>query len=128
MIPFWNYFALPIPFWNGFKRKVQIMRVTALGAYFMKGTAKKSGAAYNMAKLVIRTPIEVVATAAMQKGGYGFQTTELDMEPEAVAKFNFNFPPEGIELDLEVGSVVQYGRLQAIITGCKRVQPLKTAA
>lgn len=104
------------------------MRVTALGAYFMKGTSKKSGAAYDMAKLVIRQPIEIVASPTMQKGGYGFQTTELDMEPEAMSKFNFNFPPEGVELDLEVGSVVQYGRLQAIITGCKKVQPLKSAA
>lgn len=103
------------------------MRVTALGAYFMKGTSKKSGAAYDMAKLVIRAPIEMVATATMQKGGYGFQTNELDLEPEAIKHFNFNFPLEGVELDLEVGAVVQYGRLQSIITGCKRVQPLKAA-
>lgn len=103
------------------------MRVTALGAYFMKGTAKKSGAAYDMAKLVIRTPIEIVATPTMQKGGYGFQTTELDMEPGAVKDFNFNFPPEGIELDLIVGAKVQFGRLTSIITGCEKAKVLKAA-
>lgn len=103
------------------------MRVTAFGAYFMKGTSKKSGAAYDMAKLVIRQPIEMVSTATMQKGGYGYQTTELDVEPEALKQFNFNFPPEGIELDLIVGAKVQYGRLQSIITGCERAKSVKAA-
>lgn len=103
------------------------MRVTALGAYFMKGTAKASGKAYDMAKLVIRTPIEIVASPTMQRGGYGNTTTELDVEPEALKKFAFDYPPEGLELDLEIGSQVQFGRLQAIIVGCKRVSPLKAA-
>lgn len=104
------------------------MRVTALGAYRMKGTAKKSGAAYDMAKLVIRVPIENMATAAMQRMGYGFTVNELDMEAEALGKFNFTFPPEGLELDLEIGNIVRFGKLQSIIVGCKKVQPLKSAA
>lgn len=104
------------------------MRVTALGAYGMKGTSKKTGAAYDMAKLVIRVPIESIAQQNMQRAGYGFTVNELDMEPESLSKFNFNFPPEGIEIDLEVGSTVRFGRLQAIITGCKRVQAVVKAA
>lgn len=103
------------------------MRVTAIGAYFMKGTAQKTGKAYDMAKLVIRTPIEIVANQNMQRGGYGYSVTELDMEPEALKKFAFDYPPEGLELDLEIGSQVQFGRLQAIITGCKKAEKLKAA-
>lgn len=103
------------------------MRVTALGAYFMKGTAQKTGKAYDMAKLVIRTPIEIVANPNMKRGGYGNTCTELDMEPEALKKFAFDYPPEGIELDLEIGSQVQFGRLQAIIVGCKKAEKLKAA-
>jgi hypothetical protein len=104
------------------------MRVTALGAYRMKGTSKKSGAVYDMAKLVIRVPIETMATATMQRMGYGYTVNELDMEVEAVAQFNFSFPPEGIEMDLVVGSALQYGRLTSIITGCTLVKPLKAVA
>ncbi|MFT3847866.1 MAG: hypothetical protein QM739_04070 [Propionivibrio sp.] len=94
------------------------MRVTVLGAYSMKGIAKKSGAPYEMAKLVIRAPQETMANANMQRIGFGYGVNELDLDPAAIQKFNLPYPPEGIELDLEVGSIVQYGRLQAIVVGC----------
>lgn len=103
------------------------MRVQCLGAYFMKGTANKSGQPYDMAKVVIRTPIETVVSQKMQKGGYGYSTNELDLEPGALKHFNMAFPPEGIELDLEVGAEVRYGRLQSIVIGCKRVPAVKAA-
>lgn len=102
------------------------MRVTALGAYTMKGIAKKSGAPYEMGKLVIRSQQETMANANMQRIGFGFGTNELDLDPSAIQKFNLSYPPEGIELDLEVGSVVQYGRLQAIIVGCAVVDRPKS--
>lgn len=94
------------------------MRVTALGAYTMKGIAKKSGAPYEMGKLVIRAPQETMANANMQRIGFGFGVNELDIDPAVIQQFNLPYPPEGIELDLDVGSHVQYGRLQAIIVGC----------
>lgn len=104
------------------------MRVTALGAYMMKGTSKKTGSAYDMAKLIIRVPVESVATANMQRAGYGYTVNELDLDPQSLSKFAMNFPPEGIELDLVVGSEIRFGRLQSIITGCTRAQPLQKAA
>lgn len=96
------------------------MRVRAIGCYGMRGTGK-TGNAYDMAKLVILAPVEIVNTPKMQKSGYGYQTNELDLEPSALSKLNFNFPPEGIELDLVVGAEVRYGKLQSIITGATRV-------
>lgn len=104
------------------------MRVTALGAYSMKGTAKKSGSSYDMAKLVIRVPMENVANANMTRMGYGFTTNELDMEVQALPKFNFQYPPEGVELDLIVGSELRFGRLQSVITGFQKVQAVKAVA
>lgn len=104
------------------------MRVTAFGAYRMKGTSKKSGAPYDMAKLVIRAPIENINNPNMQRSGYGFTVSELDMLPDAITKFGFNFPPEGLVLDLEVDSIVQYGRLTAVIVGAKQVQAQVKAA
>lgn len=107
------------------------MRVTALGAYRMKGIAKKSGAPYDMAKLVIRVPIDTAATQTMQRAGYGFTVNELDMLPDAIGRFGFSFPPEGLELDLEVDNIVEYGRMKAVIVGAKKVQetaPARKAA
>ena len=45
------------------------MRVTALGAYTMKGISKKSGAPYEMAKLIVRAPIENMAMPNMVRVG-----------------------------------------------------------
>lgn len=101
------------------------MRVLALGAYRMAGTAKTSGKAYDMGKLIIQQPIEIMANNTMQRTGYGYQATELDAEPEAIAQMNFKFP---CELDLEVGQKIAFGRLQAIVIGAKVVTPIKSAA
>lgn len=96
------------------------MRVLALGAYRMTGTSKKSGAAYDMAKVVIQVPQEVTANQNMRLVGHGFNTKELDLEPEALAKFSaFPFP---CELDLEVGSQVGMRGLQAVVTGAKQAK------
>lgn len=100
------------------------MRVKALGAYRMTGTAKASGKPYDMGKLVIQVPVENMAMAKMQRVGYGSTTNELDVLPEAIAKFNFHFP---CELDLEVDQQLQFGRLQAIIVGAKVVLAVKVA-
>jgi len=100
------------------------MRVKALGAYRMTGTSKASGKPYDMGKLVIEVPVENMATPTMTRVGYGKTTNELDVSPECVAKFNFHYP---LDLDLEVDQQLQYGRLQAIIVGAKKVEPLKAA-
>lgn len=101
------------------------MRVKALGAYRMTGTAKTSGKPYDMGKLVIVVPVENMATPQMTRVGYGDTVNELDVMPECVAKFNFHFP---CELDLEIDQQLQFGRLQAIITGAKKVEPVKAVA
>ena len=101
------------------------MRVKAFGAYRMTGVAKTSGKPYDLGKLVILVPVENMATPSMTRVGYGSTVNELDVHPEAIAKFNFHFP---CELDLEVDQQLQFGRLQAIIVGGKRVEPVKAAS
>ena len=101
------------------------MRVKALGAYRMTGVAKASGKPYDMGKLIISVPVENMAQPNMTRVGYGTTTNELDVEPEAIVNFNFQYP---CELDLEVGQQIQFGRLQAIITGAKVAEKLKAAA
>ena len=104
------------------------MRVTAIGAYKMKGVAKKSGANYEMAKLVVRAAQETVANPNMTRVGYGYGVNELDVDPQVIDKFNLPYPPEGLQLDLEIGNVVQFGRLQSIIIGCEVVTSKAKAA
>lgn len=100
------------------------MRVHALGVYRMNGTSKKSGNAYDMAKLVIQVPVEVVANQNMKRIGYGYDSKELDLEAESINKFaQFQFP---CDLDLEIGSRVSAFGLEAIVTGAKAA--LKAAA
>jgi len=101
------------------------MRVKALGAYRMTGTAKSSGKPYDMGKLVIEVPVENMATPTMTRVGYGMTVNELDVLPEAIGKFNFHYP---CELDLEVDQVLQFGRLQAIIVGAKVVTSVKAVS
>lgn len=94
------------------------MRVKALGVYRMTGISKKSGNSYDMAKLVIQVPCEIVATQTMKRIGHGFSAKELDLEVDALDKFaQFQFP---CELDVEVGSRVSSFGLEAIITGATR--------
>lgn len=93
------------------------MRVKALGAYRMTGTAKASGKPYDMGKLIIEVPVENMAQPNMTRVGYGTTTNELDVMPDCVSKFNFHYP---LELDLEIDQVLQFGRLQAIIVGAKK--------
>lgn len=102
------------------------MRVHALGVYQMTGVSKKSGQPYNMAKLVIQVPCEVVANANMKRLGFGYGSKELDLEPEALQKFSqFQFP---CDLDVEVGSRVSSFGLEAIITGASKPVPMARAA
>lgn len=102
------------------------MRVHALGVYQMTGISKKSGQPYNMAKLVIQVPCEVVANANMKRSGFGYSAKELDLEPEALPKFSqFQFP---CELEVEVGSRVSSFGLEAIVTGATKPVPMARAA
>lgn len=102
------------------------MRVHALGVYRMTGTSKKSGNAYDMAKLVIQVPVEVVAMQSMKRVGYGYGAKELDLDVDCLAKFGaFQFP---CDLDLEIGSRVSSFGLEAIVTGATKPVPMQRAA
>lgn len=101
------------------------MRVKALGCYRMTGVAKASGKPYDMGKLVIVVPVENMATPNMTRVGYGATVNELDVMPDSVAKFNFQYP---CELDLEMDNVLQFGRLRAVIVGAKKVEAVKAVA
>lgn len=103
------------------------MRVKARGAYYMAGTAKKTGNAYEMCKLVIEVGQETTANANMKRIAMGLDQKELDMTPtcfERMKGMGLSFP---CELELVVGSRVGFRGLESVIDEVKPVV-LKAAA
>jgi len=101
------------------------MRVTARGAYRMKGTGK-SGNAYDMHNLVIETRQESVTRPNMTRIGLGLDTKELELTPECFARMQAMNIPFPCSLDLVVGSKIGFRGLESVIEGVTVVQ-LKAA-
>lgn len=106
------------------------MRVQVRGAYTMKGTAKKTGNAYDMCRLVIEKPQETTATANMKRVGIGKDQQEFDMTQAAFDKLQElgltpgQFP---IPCDLVIGSKIGFRGLESIIEEVKPVPVAKAA-
>lgn len=95
------------------------MRVMVRGAYRMKGTAKKSGAAYDMCRLVIEVPQETVATQTMNRVGLGMDQKELEMTEAAFARLQSSGMAFPFPADLVVGSKLGFRGIEAIIDDVK---------
>lgn len=106
------------------------MRVQVRGAYRMSGTAKKSGNAYDMIRLVIEKPQETTATATMKRVGCGKDQQEFEMTEGAFTKLMElgltpgQFP---IPCDLVIGSKIGFRGLESIIEEVKPVPVAKAA-
>lgn len=98
------------------------MRVTVRGAYTMEGTSKTSGNPFSMCMLVIETQQETVANTKMKRIGFGYDTKDLDMEPEAFVRLTRSGAVCPFQADLVVGSRVGFRGLEAVITEVKPVQ------
>lgn len=63
------------------------MIVNFIGVSRRSGTSKKTGAPYDMCTLQFAVPIQEVNTANMNYTGYGFETKEIEVMPEAIQAF-----------------------------------------
>lgn len=106
------------------------MRVQVRGAYRMNGTAKKSGSAYDMVRLVVEKPQETTATATMKRIGIGKDQQEFEMTEGAFNRLlelgltPGNFP---ITCDLVIGHKMGFRGLESIIEDVKPVAVQKAA-
>ena len=101
------------------------MRVKAIGVKRMAGQAKETGRPFDFTQLTILKPIEVTATERFQLQGYGFETSDIDVDNAALPAFaGFSWP---CELDLTVETMPGRRGLRSVITGAKPVQ-LRAAA
>lgn len=106
------------------------MRVQVRGAYRMSGTAKKSGSAYDMVRLVIEKPQETTATATMKRIGIGKDQQEFEMSEAAFKQLQDlgltpgQFP---IACDLVIGHKMGFRGLESIIEEVRPVPVAKAA-
>jgi hypothetical protein len=96
----------------------------------MSGTAKKSGSAYDMIRLIVEKPQETTATATMKRQGIGKDQQEFEMTQAAFDKLSElgltpgQFP---ISCDLVIGHKMGFRGLESIIEEVRPV-PVKAAA
>ncbi|MFL9599854.1 hypothetical protein ACKC5Q_04060 [Aeromonas dhakensis] len=77
------------------------MKVTFVGATRRKGKAKATGNPYDMCMFFYATRVESVSTANMQYYGHGFETKEMELNPEALDLF------KDIKLGQEIDVLVE---------------------
>lgn len=93
------------------------MRVTAIGVKRMSGTGKESGRPFDFSRMTILRQMELVANEKFQLSGFGFETSDLDVDNEALPQFaQIKFPAQ---LDLVVDTVPGRNGLRSVVVGVK---------
>lgn len=91
------------------------MKVKAIGVQRMKGIGKQSGAPFDFAQLVYLQPIQGVSSQNFSLTGFGFEVGKLDLQIEALHKFNdVKFPAD---LELIVETVPDRRGFKSMISG-----------
>lgn len=72
------------------------MKVTFVGVTRRKGTAKASGNAYDMCMFFYAVPVDSVNKPSMQYHGYGYETKEMELNPDSMDQFK----------DVKLGQVI----------------------
>jgi hypothetical protein len=94
------------------------MQVVLMGARHMRGTAKKTGNAYDFSVLLFLSLIKPKTQEKFELRGCGFEAGEIRTTPEvvdAVSKLGAPFPCRVV---LTIGNEIgQFGQLEALCTG-----------
>ena len=77
------------------------MKVTYIGATRRTGKAKATGNPYDMSMMFNATPVKSSSSANNVFTGYGHETREIELDPEALFQF------EGVQLGQEIEVVVE---------------------
>lgn len=91
------------------------MKVLVLGALSMVGKSAKTGAAYDMKRLYVASPMGSKLTDAYRRDAAGFEVAELEVESDKFAPFlNVQYP---CQLDLITDMRLQGGKLLPVVVG-----------
>jgi len=102
------------------------MKAICAGVTRQHGNSKKTGKPYDMARVIILQPVEVVANVDFSREGHGYQAVEIDLDAGALPRFaSVKFP---CELELTTTDRIFMGRIQTVITGYTPSAAQKAAA
>ena len=102
------------------------MKTQVLGVKRMHGIAKESGNPFDMASIFVIVPIESTKSERFSIEGFGYETGEMPLEPEALKQFeNFKFP---CALELTLEPVLYKGKISQVVTGTTSTAPVKAVS
>jgi len=91
------------------------MKLQVIGVKRVAGTAKATGAPFDMCTLYAITPIENVNNGKLTVQGGGFELTEIALDPEALPSFQSLKFPCALELSTDIRPY--RGEFQAVVVG-----------
>lgn len=102
------------------------MRVKAIGVMRMKGIGKQSGQPYDFAQLMYLRPVEVFTKDNLSITGIGYEVSKLDLQIEAMHKFNdIKFPAD---LDITLEQIPDRRGIRSVVSGFTAQQvPVRVA-
>lgn len=94
------------------------MRVHAIGVKRMSGKAKATGNPFDFSQLTVLKPIEVAASERFSVQGYGYETSDIDVDNEILPSCaGIKFP---CQVDLSVETRPGRKGLRSVVTGIKQ--------
>lgn len=91
------------------------MKVQVLGIKSISGHSKEKGNPFSICNLLVVLPIENLNNANVQITGYGFETSEMTVLPEAFPQFRELKFPCMVELSLTVANY--RGKIDTVVSG-----------
>lgn len=91
------------------------MKVQVLGIKSISGHSKEKGTPFSICNLLVVLPIENMTNPNVQITGYGFETSEMTVLPEAFPQFRDLKFPAMVELVLQVANY--RGKIDTVVSG-----------
>jgi len=101
------------------------MRCYVVGVKRMCGTGKDSGRKYDFCRITVLSPVKALSRESFAVDGFGFESVDLDLAADALARFaEVRFPAL---VDLAISQEVRGRGLVSVVTGF-RPAPAAAAA
>ena len=95
------------------------MQLNVLGVKRVFGVSAKTGADYDMHRLLAVTPIDNRTSPKYSVQGYGYELSEIELHPQALESFRDVKFPAVLELQTDV--MPSMGELKTVVVGFKPI-------
>lgn len=93
------------------------MKLLCAGVKILNGIGKASGQPFSMPRLFGLVPVENFKKEKVQAEGYGFEVSEIELDPACLPAFaKINFPAT---LDLETDVMPFMGEFKTVVVGIR---------